>query len=112
VAAGVGHGDHASGGPDRPAHRQVSVAFHPTGQARQVLPAHHQLAGGVADVHAAVGLLARQGAQHRPLLRRQASASTARDAVANPDTVPQALMHNLKHTMCCMNATLILTVTF
>ena len=49
----------------------MSVALHAADEARKVLPAHHQVAGQVADAHAALRLLARQGAQDRPLLRRQ-----------------------------------------
>jgi KUP system potassium uptake protein len=37
---------------------------------------------------------------------------TAVYAVANPDTVPQALMHNLKHNQVLHERNLILTVVF
>ena len=39
-------------------------------------------------------------------------ARTAVYAVANPDTVPQALMHNLKHNQVLHERNLILTVVF
>ena len=37
---------------------------------------------------------------------------TAVYAVANPDTVPQALMHNLKHNQVLHEQNVILTVSF
>ena len=47
------------------------------------------------------------GSDHLPRARR-----TAVYAVANPDTVPQALMHNLKHNQVLHERNLILTVRF
>ena len=49
--------------------------------------------------------LAEQGESHRAL-------RTAVYAVANPDTVPQALMHNLKHYQVLHEQNVILTVKF
>ncbi|MOA27599.1 hypothetical protein D3C78_1484830 [compost metagenome] len=46
----------------------MAVALHAADQSGQVLPAHHQVLGQVANAHSALGLLARQRAQHRPLL--------------------------------------------
>jgi KUP system potassium uptake protein len=50
------------------------------------------------------------GAGNRPDLHRVLR--TAVYAVANPDTVPQALMHNLKHNQVLHERNLILTVVF
>ena len=49
----------------------MSVSFHATKEPGQILTAHHQISGEIADTHAALSIFARQRAEHRPLLRRE-----------------------------------------
>ncbi|MNV89061.1 hypothetical protein D3C71_1833250 [compost metagenome] len=49
----------------------MAVALHAADQSGQVLAAHHQVFGQVANAHPALRLVARQRAEHGPLLRRQ-----------------------------------------
>lgn len=50
----------------------MAVALHAAEQPREVLAADLEVARQLADAHAGLRLRARQGAEDRPLLRRQA----------------------------------------
>ena len=49
----------------------MPVSLHAADEARQVLPAHHQVAGQIPTLMPRLTSVARQGTQHSPLLRRQ-----------------------------------------